>query len=354
MGSIKIIDPLEDSRWDRFVKNHPFGWICHLSGWKTVLEKSFKHMRGYYFVRLDDSGTRIKAALPVFHVKSWLTGKRLVSVPFATLCDPLISTSNDMELLLESVLSLSQRLKSSHIEIRTNLSPLLINKEQLSVVRFYKNHYLLLDAELDDLRKKFHRKTVRQSLNRAMRSNLRLKIAENESDLSRFYGLYKISRKQKGLPAQPYVFFETLWGLFYPRNLDLIMTEIENKVIASLFFFKFKNRVSLEHAGWDRKYSKICPNHFLYWQAIKLAKNEGYKIFDFGRTSPSNLSLMDFKRRWGTEVVDLPQFFYPAKTAKKMNQVDQSWKYKLMSTACKDVPICLEQMIGNFCYRHLG
>ena len=29
------IDPLKDPRWDTFVENHPFGWIVHLSGWKT-------------------------------------------------------------------------------------------------------------------------------------------------------------------------------------------------------------------------------------------------------------------------------------------------------------------------------
>ena len=132
------------------------------------------------------------------------------------------------------------------------------------------------------------------------------------------------------------------------------MAEIGGTAIAGVLYFTFKNRVSLEYGGWDRKYAKICPNHFLYWEAIKLAKNEGFEIFDFGRTSVSNLNLMDFKSRWGTEVVDLPQFFYPDSTEEKMNQIDRSWKYRLMSGICKHTPNSFQQTIGRFCYRHLG
>ncbi|MCP3930149.1 MAG: hypothetical protein GY705_13740 [Bacteroidetes bacterium] len=63
-GNISTIDPVKDQRWDKFVKNHPFGRICHLSGWKKVLEASFKHMKGHFFGRLDESGQNIQAALP--------------------------------------------------------------------------------------------------------------------------------------------------------------------------------------------------------------------------------------------------------------------------------------------------
>ena len=87
MTGVVFIDPVSDHRWDKFVESHPYGWLCHLSGWKKVLEKSFSHMRGYYPVLLN--GSEIKAAMPIFQVKSWLTGQRLVSIPFASLCDPL-------------------------------------------------------------------------------------------------------------------------------------------------------------------------------------------------------------------------------------------------------------------------
>ena len=67
-----IIDPVKDPRWDKFVEGHPFGLICHLSGWKQVLEESFPHMKGYYLALLNHDNESIRAALPIFEVKSVL------------------------------------------------------------------------------------------------------------------------------------------------------------------------------------------------------------------------------------------------------------------------------------------
>jgi CelD/BcsL family acetyltransferase involved in cellulose biosynthesis len=179
-------------------------------------------------------------------------------------------------------------------------------------------------------------------------------MAESESDLKIFYKLYGMSRKWNGLPFFPFRFFKTLWDCFYPEKIKLIMIEIGGKIISGVIYFTFKNRVSLEYGGWDRTYAKLCPNHLLYWEAIKRAKNEGFEIFDFGRTSVFNFNLLDFKRRWGTKEVALPQFFYPAGIAEKMDRIDRSWRYRLISGICKYSPNSLQPTIGKFCYCHLG
>jgi hypothetical protein len=44
---ITTINPIADERWDQFVENHPFGWICHHSGWKVVKDlNDFKERWG--------------------------------------------------------------------------------------------------------------------------------------------------------------------------------------------------------------------------------------------------------------------------------------------------------------------
>jgi hypothetical protein len=60
MNQIALIDPVQNKRWYEFVENHPFGWICHLSGWKQVLGNSCKHMKGYYFALMDETGENIR------------------------------------------------------------------------------------------------------------------------------------------------------------------------------------------------------------------------------------------------------------------------------------------------------
>ena len=135
---------------------------------------------------------------------------------------------------------------------------------------------------------------------------------------------------------------------------DIFTIRKDGNAISSIILFKFKDRVSAEFAASDEKFRDMSPNHYLFWEAIKLAYAEEYKIFDFGRTSPLNKSLMDFKMRWGTEVVDLPQFFYPKEACLQISKMEESGRYKLAKYLTAKAPDFTQQLIGKFFYCHLG
>lgn len=353
MASVAMIDPIEDRKWDTFVEDHPFGWVCHLSGWKKVLENNFKHMKGYYIAITENSS--IKAALPVYQVNSWLTGKRLISIPFTGLCDPLVSNSDEMDVLLREVTNLFQNLKSSYLEIRTLKTSSFINNNDFGTQRWWKHHFILLDKNPEQLKKSFHRTCVRQRISRAEKSNLGVKVGNDESDLKKFYQLHMITRKRLGLPPQPYAFFKSIWETFFPLNkITLLLAEEGDQSIASLILFKFGNRVSAEFGVSDEEFRDKSPNHLLFWEAIKLAFSEGYKIFDFGRTQSTNKTLLEFKDHWGTQVCDMPYYYYPSNMAEKMAEKEESSSFRFMKGLCEKAPEFLYRQIGNFCYRHLG
>lgn len=344
---ITKIDPFEEPRWDKFVEGHPFGLIYHLSGWKRLIENSFKHMKGHYFVINGDN--EIKAALPVFEVRSWLIGDRLVSIPFATLCDPLVSDKNEFTDLFGAVKALSKELRSSYVEIRTLNSAGLISGESLGK-KSYLCHFLRLDRDLAAIEKKFH-PSLRQRIRKLGKSGLKLRVADNENDLFLFYKLNLMTRKRLGLPAQPYRFFKTLWSEFYPEKLRLLIAEFENITIAGVLLFLFRDRVSAEFTATDWKFIKTNPVHFLYWETINWARSEGYSVFDLGRTEKGNLGLMSFKDSWGTEIIELPQFFYPA--GNKL-EIKNSLAHKMITNVFRRSPDFAAQILGNFCYAHLG
>jgi len=350
-----IIEPAADTRWDEFVAAHPYGWICHLAGWKKVLEDTFPHMRGHYLALKDENTKAIRAALPVFEVKSWITGTRLVSIPYATLSDPLVSSAEDFETLFESVLALSKQVHASYIQIRSHNSQSLIQDSRIASTCVYKHHYLRLSDNPERLRKNFHRTCVRQRISRAIKSGLRLRTADSESNLRDFYRLYVLSRKRLGLPPQPYAFFRSLWKVFFGSGRVRVLLAFKgNEPVAGSILLKFKDRVSVEWMVSDSKYRDLSPNHYLFWQAMKSAWDEGFKIFDFGRTSRHNHPLMDFKARWGTKIVDLPNYYYPITLSEKLTEPESSQSYRLISTVCRKAPLCVTIPIGRFCYRHLG
>ena len=212
-----IIDPVNDPRWNKFVEGHPFGLICHLSGWKQVLEESFPHMKGYYLALLGHDNDSILAALPIFEVKSILTGKRLVSIPFATNCDPLISSNKDIKELLDAAINLSETLGCSKVEIRTLASWPLVKDSRICRVVHNKSHQLSLETVPEELINTFRRK-VRWTIKKSMKSGLDLQLGISEGDLLEFYNLYVKTRKRLGLPPQPYLFFKLLWENFSPSK----------------------------------------------------------------------------------------------------------------------------------------
>lgn len=354
MTRVILIDPCKDERWDRFVESHPFGWVCHLSGWKRVLENSFPHMKGYYLALIDDNG-EIKAGLPIYEVRSKLTRNRLVSIPFATLSDPLVSNSEELELLIEATKFLSKNLDISNIEIRTTNCHVYLNNKDFLGQYYFKIHYIDLSLSIEELWKSFHRKAIRQEINRAIQSNLDIKIGVDRNDLFEFYKLYIETRKRLGLPPHPYNFIKLLWEEFKPsKKLFLYKANYKNQTIASHIVFRFNGRVSAEFEGWDRNFHKLSANPFLFWEEIKAAKNDGFKVYDFGRTSPKNESLMKFKNHWGTKVSDLPIFYFNNNHDNKMKLNEEKFIYNLTRKVCRRIPTPILKKIGNICYKHLG
>ncbi|QXE90236.1 lipid II:glycine glycyltransferase FemX [Geomonas subterranea] len=353
-NGVGIIDPLRNHRWDRFVQQHPYGWITHLSGWKRVLDHAFPHMTGYYLA-LKDSAGGFRGALPVYAVESWLTGRRLVSIPFATLCDPLVTDAADMELLSEAVLRLAQRLGISRVEIRTAAAAHLLNRDRFHADCVRKHHFLPLCPDPELVRQRFHRSCVRQRIARAERSDLHLIRGKRESDVMEFYLLHCGTRKRKGLPPHPYLLVKALWQTFAQQGLvELLLCRKGEETVAGLLLFKYKGRVSIEYSAVNALHNDSSPVHFLFWNAIKEACLTGYRVLDFGQTSVRNTSLMEFKSHWGAEVSDLPHFIYPNDPANSCAAGEESMAEKLLHFVCNKAPDTALSYLGDFCYRHLG
>ena len=352
---ITIIDPVADPGWDRFVESHPLGMIYHLSGWKQVLEANFHHIKGHNLALTDEASGVIRAAMPLYEVRSWLTGKRLVSIPYASVCDPLVSSSADFATLFEAALELSRTLGIARVEIRTYKSLKMVENARLGRSGLYKLHYLPLEQGPGQLWKNFHRSCIRQKISRAISSEMSLKVVESKADMEAFYRLYVMTRKRLCLPPQPRSFLESLWEVFSPtKRISVLLGLKDGKPISGLLLLKFQDRVSAEYGVSDKAYWDLNPNHFLFWEAIQSACREGGKVFDFGRTSPRNQELIDFKERWGPCADDLVEFSSPCLGPHESVMRENSTPYRLAKGLLQYVPEPVFERLGGYCYRHMG
>lgn len=353
-GDVFLIDPLTDPRWDSFVEKHPFGKIAHTSSWKRVLEDSFANIKGYYLALEDQSGITLKAALPLFESRGQLSGHRLVSIPHATLCDPLVSSSDELSALIDAAVRLQQKKKIISIEVRSLDAFPLLNDKRISRHHFLKNHYIDLDKSQEELFRSFHRTCVRQRILRAENSDLRLVVGQDERDLTSFFQLFVKTRKRLGFPPQPYRFLTSLWREFGTTGkMSVLLAERRQKILSGLILFKYRDRVSAEFLAWDTGCRDVSPNHYLLWEAIKAAQSEGYSIFDFGATSPNNTTLMEFKKHWGTKIIDITHCYCPQQKSDDYESKELSVQYKLTKKICPYIPDSVLIHLGYFFYNYL-
>jgi CelD/BcsL family acetyltransferase involved in cellulose biosynthesis len=350
MGNpIVQIDPETRPGWDEFARKHPCGLIYHLAGWKRLLEGCFPHIRGTVLALMD--GEEIRSALPLYEVRSWLLGNRLVSIPYATICDPLVSGIQDASVLLDAADALRRNRNSSFLEVRTfNTAPLL--HKRLSGCIFHKCHEIPLSEDPARVEKTF-RANIRQRIRKTAKGTLRLRVGTSREDICSLYRLNLKTRKRLGLPPQPFSFFEALREIFAPEGkVEILSAERNGKAIAAVLLYKYKDRVSAEFTATDWTQIQFHPVHFLYWEAIRRACAEGFRVFDLGRTDPDNEGLLHFKDSWGTRIVNLSSFYYPRlrSNSRKREVMRSPIVHKIFRTA----PALATVLMGKFCYAHMG
>ncbi len=340
-------------RWDAFVERHPLGLIYHSSRWKDALERAFSHIEGHVLAACD-SGGEITAGLPLYTVKSWLLGTRVVSIPFAALCDPLVSSAEQYTLMLPQVWDLHRRAAARAIELRAVRQPHLVARAGGTVSQHYKHHYLQLGPDPEALRPGFSKTAVRQMITKAERAGLRVERGTTDRDLQRFYDLYATTRRRLCLPPIPCEFFRALWNCLGTEQMLVLLAFQGEELLAGILVLKSQALASLEHTGESASARSSGASQLLYWKAIQEASRDGCRAFSFGRTAPTHQGLIEYKRRWGTIEEDLPVFALGQPASEQPSAREASSAYRLAKHIAGLAPMPLFQMMGRFCYSHWG
>jgi len=348
---LTTIDVFKAGRWDDFVANHPQGTAFHLSNWGRVLQRTYRYTP--YYVILEDYDREIKAGCPFFLIKSWLTGTRLVCLPFTDVCYPLATSGEDIETLLSAVIEKAKKEKADHIEVRGPHPHVALRNSDFENHNYYKAFRLDLSRGTDHLWKGLH-KTTRRHVRRARKAKLEIERSGSEKAMRDFYLLNLATRKKHGVPPQPYDFFENIWRELIVTGLASVsLVKYRGTSIAGGVFLAHGDTIYYKFNASDSNYLQYRPNHFLVWDAIQYACERGYKFLDGGRTSPDNLGLVSFKRSWGMQETDLPYYYWP--TIKGVSSTKQrSLKYRMMTSLMRRAPTTIFRVAGELFCKHLG
>jgi FemAB-related protein (PEP-CTERM system-associated) len=143
---------------------------------------------------------------------------------------------------------------------------------------------------------------VRNQVRKAEKSGLSTVVGGAEL-LKEFYSVFVVNMRDLGSPVHDVKFFTAIAEEFGP-HFRVRLVRDGTKAIGGLVSLVFKDTVVVPWASALREYFPKCPNNLLYWQEIENRCAEGYKLFDFGRSSRGS-GTYEFKRQWGAEPVQL-------------------------------------------------
>lgn len=349
LTEFSLYNESEMRQWDDFVESHPKGTPFHLSCWLRVINETYSY-KPHLFVLKSNNG-EIAAIFPFFIIKGILGGTRMVSIPFSDYGGPLFSNNSTCKGEVLHEIARKNNCRINCVEIR---GPLSINSGFICH-NYYKQNLLDLSPGIAELKKKLHKRTIVYSIRKAQKSEVTIKEESTRHGIKEFYRLNLLTRKKHGVPFQPILFFEKIFDHMISKGFASILVAVsDSKTIAASLFLKFKDTVYYKYNASDPFYlHSKTPNHLLTWHAIERAYSEGYRLFDFGRSSPDNKGLTRYKNMWGTDIMDLPYYYYP-KIKGAASKEEKGLIYRISTGVWRRLPDRIVDNIGPKLYKYLG
>ena len=351
MSSIEMnvhrLDPLRDPRWPEFLARHPDASIFHSRGWLQALRSTY----GYEPVVFTTSADRELANGVVFcSVRSWLTGTRLVSVPFSDHCQPL-APGSDLRAILQFVCSHRYTQGWKYVEVRPRTDEDLFEDEpDFTTSATYSFHAIDLRPSLETIYRGLHESCVRRKIKRADKEKLTFESGNSEQLLGKFCHLLLLTRRRHKLPPQPAGWFRNLVSCL-GEQLSIHILSKDSHPIASIITLTHKNSLVYKYGCSDAQFHNLGGMSLLFWKVIQMGKQMGAVELDLGRSALEDPGLVAFKGHLGAAASVLRYYRSPVTSAQKQASASKmSWPREVLAS----LPNPMLVGAGRLLYRHLG
>jgi CelD/BcsL family acetyltransferase involved in cellulose biosynthesis len=343
---VHILDPLVDDRWDDLVVRHPGAAAFHQRGWLKALARTY----GYEPLVLTSAtaGERLKDGIVLCRVSSWLTGVRLVSLPFADHCEPLLSEHESLE--FENWFRTEcDRQHWKYVELRP-LSLLWNGGHGLQPSRSYCFHELDIRADLEEIFRGLHKDSIQRKIRRAEKEGLSYEAGRSQQLLDEFYRLVLITRKRHRLLPQPKAWFRNLVECMGDK-IQVRVARKDGTPISAMLTLRHRSSVIYKYGCSDERFHNLGGMPFLFWRLIEESKASGAEKIDFGRSDLENEGLITFKDKFGATRKLLTYYRYPYTEKAEMPMSRGAETARRFLSLLPDA-VCSQA--GRLLYRHMG
>lgn len=331
-----------DPKWMEYIRSFQEATVFHHPSWMSTLAETYQYKPSILVVVNDKE--YILAGIPLLEVKSCLTGKQLLSLPFTDHCAPLFKSSQALSALLDHLQNMNENHSYKNIEIRWELP----THPQISP---YIHHGLFVIDLPSTTEEAFYniQKRTRKYIKNAQQSELTVKMGQSREMMQEFYKLQVLTRKRHGVPVQPQNFFENINKKLIQQGLGFVLLAYKNKTcVAGKVALHWQDTLTFKYSASDESFQSDYPNYLLTWNAIQWAVEKGYKKIDMGRCEVSNKSLREYKLKWGAKEIPLTYSTF----ALPPSSVSKSKLMQAMKIAIQNSPVLVCRLAGEILYKH--
>jgi CelD/BcsL family acetyltransferase involved in cellulose biosynthesis len=341
-----ITDPLTDPRWKDLVAQHPLASPFHQRGWLQALSRTY----GYkpFVLTSAANGEPMRDGVVLCHVSSWITGTRVVSLPFSDHCEPLLSDPRDLPKFAAWLRAECEARKWKYVEIRP-FSPIREGNGGLHPSASYCFHEVDLRLGLDQLFRSLHKDSVQRRIKRAEREKLSYTKGRSEILADEFYQLMVRTRKRHQSLPQPRAWFRNLMECM-SDDAEIRVAATNGTPIAAMLTLTHGRSVTYKYGCSDERLHKLGAMPFLFWRLIEESKALGVERIDFGRSALDQESLIRFKDKLGTTKKMLEYYRYPQESKSALATCSEHIGRQIFAI----LPSSISSTAGRLVYRHMG
>jgi len=345
-GDIVEFDPCGDARWLPFVSHHTRATVFHRVSWLEALRQTYG-FRTIAFGRVSSSGA-LSSGVLLCEIRSWLTGNRLVSLPFSDHCEPLVENPEELRLLLAHVSEQRKKRNWRYIEIRP------VSSEYSAAAggpyRRFVFHRLDLRPTTEELFRKLHVDSIRRKIQKAEKSGLTIRSGRSDDLLAAFFRLHVLTRKRQLSPPHPIAWFRNVLKCL-GDGACIRIAYVGETPAAAVFTLESVATVVYKYGCSDEHFHRLGAMPLVFWDMIREAKRTNKLELDMGRSDLDNPGLITFKERWGARGQPLVYARLPAVGHVLEHGAGASHAFKQLLRYCPD---WLLIGAGRLLYPHIG
>lgn len=382
------------SCWDAFVHLQAHSQVYHLAGWRNAIQSAYGH-RAYSLVAATTSlsagsGTetdepcvynlsrcvyfgkyqKVVGILPLIHIRHWLFGNCLASIPYFDSGGILAETKLAEQKLLSKAVQLAGELGATRIELRQNRQLFDCGgqdepdkHDSLNAVDYVGKHTWGLSTLTNKVRMVLElpesadllMKSFKTKLRSQIRKPLKEGLVANAGGLELvddFYSVFATNMRDLGSPVHSKSFIRQVL-IEFRGEARIFVVYGHGRPMACSLTVGFKQTLCNPWASSLRQYSSLAPNMLLYWSMLEFACERGYRAFDFGRSTVGE-GTYRFKEQWGARPSSL--YWYcltPAGCSPREMQLEKNRMARAIEI-WKQLPVPVTRVLGPQIRRYIS